>query len=185
MTDKSQLRRQMRQIRQAEHHANGDAAAESLAQHLIRSDIFKPSSRIGVYIAIGSEISLDPAIMTWRARGMHLFAPITRDDQPLRFAALENDIVAGPFGTWQPPNDARTIAPAELDVVLVPLLAFDDRGNRLGQGGGFYDRSFNADQKTPLRLGIGYAVQRILQIPTEAHDVTLHAVCTEQGWTSF
>ena len=78
---------------------------------------------------------------------------------------------------------------SQLDIVLLPLLAFDDRGNRLGMGGGYYDRLFasrlHRKTKQPLRVGLAFDCQQAERLPMQAWDVPLHAVVTESGWRFF
>lgn len=82
-------------------------------------------------------------------------------------------------GCPAPLTMAETVEP---DLVLTPLLAFDDFGRRLGQGGGHYDRTFAAMPKA-VRIGLAYAGQRTERLPVEAHDIPLHGVLTEVGYT--
>jgi 5-formyltetrahydrofolate cyclo-ligase len=86
----------------------------------------------------------------------------------------------GPFGTMHPAAKAPLAVP---DLVLVPLLAFDARGARLGAGGGFYDRTLAS--LSAQRIGVAYAAQEVSSIPTEPHDVLLDAVVTEMGFRRF
>ncbi len=98
-----------------------------------------------------------------------------RDD--LRALAARDDARPGLRGIPQP--DAREpIVPA---VLLTPLLGFDRRGRRLGQGGGFYDRWF-ADHPAAMRIGIAWSVQEVPALAAEAWDMPLHAIVTEQEW---
>jgi 5-formyltetrahydrofolate cyclo-ligase len=71
----------------------------------------------------------------------------------------------------------------EPDLIVTPLLAFDDFGGRLGQGGGYYDRTFAA-RADVMRIGFGYSGQRTEHLPMESHDVRLHGVLTEVGYTA-
>ena len=70
------------------------------------------------------------------------------------------------------------------DVILTPLLAFDAQGGRLGQGGGYYDRTFAA-RPDAVRIGFAYAGQLVDDLPVEAHDIRLHGVLTETGYRAF
>ena len=75
---------------------------------------------------------------------------------------------------------AETVDP---DLIVTPLLAFDDFGGRLGQGGGYYDRTFAA-RPDVIRVGLAFAGQRVDRLPTERHDIALHGVLTEVGYTA-
>jgi 5-formyltetrahydrofolate cyclo-ligase len=76
---------------------------------------------------------------------------------------------------------AGTVTP---DLIVTPLLAFDRRGGRLGQGGGYYDRTFAALPEA-VRIGFAYAGQQVDRLPIEAHDIRLHGVLTETGYRAF
>lgn len=84
------------------------------------------------------------------------------------------------YGIAQPVGGPRV---RRVDAVLIPLLAFDKSGQRLGQGGGHYDRALASKRayRRPLRIGYGYSMQELPHVPTDAHDVSLHAIVTETG----
>jgi 5-formyltetrahydrofolate cyclo-ligase len=95
-----------------------------------------------------------------------------------------DELVDNHHGIAEPRADAKIVAP---NVVLVPLLAFDRRGHRLGYGGGYYDRTLDAlrAEGKVLAVGIAYAGQEVAKIPREAHDHPLDAVLTEMGLRKF
>jgi 5-formyltetrahydrofolate cyclo-ligase len=124
------------------------------------------------------EIDIRPLLLRLSAAGYDLALPMT----PPPGAALTfrrwapgQALVAGRFGTVHPFGD-----PVTPDWFLVPLLAFDRAGRRLGYGGGYYDRTL-ALYPTAVRLGIGFAAQEMLSVPNDAHDVRLPRVATELG----
>jgi 5-formyltetrahydrofolate cyclo-ligase len=89
------------------------------------------------------------------------------------------------FGIAEPGNRGRVLT-AELDIVLVPLVGFDDAGNRLGMGGGFYDRHFGflrsrTHFRRPRLIGVAYEMQRLPKLPTDPWDIPLWAVVTDRG----
>ena len=99
-------------------------------------------------------------------------------DAAMTFAiwnGMDETLEAGPFGVPQPQVHAPTCEP---QIYFVPLLAFDDALNRLGQGGGHYDRYFGM-RPDGVRIGLGWSVQYVANIPTNAHDVPLDAVITQ------
>lgn len=88
-------------------------------------------------------------------------------------------LVTGPGGVLQPPADAVAVAPGELDVVLVPVVAFDDRCDRIGRGAGHYDRTFaGRGASSPLLVGLAHDEQRVDDVRPEAYDVALDHVVT-------
>ena len=126
----------------------------------------------------------DPALLLARMveMGASIAFPRVIKDQPLEFHLVPDGEVLEPgsFGIPEPLGHWPRAAP---DVLLVPLLAFDAKGHRLGYGGGFYDRTLAA-LKIPA-IGIAYAGQEADSIPHEAHDRTLDMVLTEQGIRRF
>lgn len=99
-----------------------------------------------------------------------------------RAFSFGDDLVEGPMKIMQPLGSAQEVSP---DILLVPLLAFDGRGFRLGYGGGYYDRAlaFLRAQKKVMAIGLAFAGQMVDQIPTEPHDAPLDAILTEEGLT--
>jgi 5-formyltetrahydrofolate cyclo-ligase len=82
------------------------------------------------------------------------------------------------------PAPLETAEPVTPDLILTPLLAFDVEGGRLGQGGGYYDRTFAA-LPDAIRIGVAYAGQAVERVPMQAHDVRLDGVLTEAGYRSI
>ncbi len=105
-------------------------------------------------------------------------------DEPLDFRLWTEDgtLVPAGFGTLAPPPDAPAAVP---DLVLLPLLGFDDSGTRLGYGGGFYDRTLAALPVRPRLVGLAFAAQHLAAIPRDQHDIPLDAVVTEDGVRMF
>jgi len=140
----------------------------------------KPGMVVATYHPIGSEA--DPALLAAAAaeRGCSLALPHVVDRAaPIRFLAWDPEVplVAGPFGLRQPEAASPELAP---DVILTPLVGFDRRLNRLGQGAGHYDRAF-ARYEAAWRVGVAWSVQEVPAIPADIWDVPLNAVITEEA----
>ena len=90
-------------------------------------------------------------------------------------------LIVHPFGMHEPPESAARVTP---DVLLIPLLAFDAKGTRLGYGGGFYDRTL-ASLATKRAIGIAYSGQEVAELPCHDHDHPLDSVVTENGVRHF
>lgn len=156
-------------------------AASRAADH---ADALPAAQIVALYRAMGSELDTDALAGTLEAAGRRLCLPVVvQRDAPMEFRAwspgepLEIDAAGGPA----PLPLADVIRP---DLILTPLLAFDDQGGRLGQGGGHYDRTFAA-QPDAIRIGFAYAGQRVERLALEPHDIRLHGVLTETGYTAF
>lgn len=180
MIDKRALRSEMRARRMALAKDGPDAAARA-AGHAHR---LPQVACVAVYHPIGSELRTAPLVEALIARCVNLCLPVTlAPDAPMIFRRwtpgdpLEADLagVPAPFPL------AGEVVP---DLIVAPLLAFDDQGRRLGQGGGHYDRTFAA-LPDAVRIGLAYAGQQVEALPFEPHDVALHGVLTETGYTAF
>jgi 5-formyltetrahydrofolate cyclo-ligase len=140
-----------------------------------------PGLIVASYVRTGGEA--DPALFEAAAlaAGCRLALPHVVDRAtPLRFLAWPGEaaLVTGPFGLRQPAADLPELAPA---IILTPLVGFDRRGARLGQGAAHYDRAFAA-HPAAWRVGIAWSVQEVDTLPTEPWDVPLHAIATEREW---
>lgn len=136
---------------------------------------------IASYVPVGGEADPAPLAAAAIARGWRLALPhVTTRAAPMRFLSCFPDapLVPGPFGLRQPESSAEPLSP---DIILTPLVAFDDRLARLGQGAGYYDRAFAA-LPDAVRLGIGWSIQRVPKVPVDPWDVPLHGVITDIGW---
>jgi 5-formyltetrahydrofolate cyclo-ligase len=162
-------------------------AAEELARHVLASGLIPPGAKVSHYLAIGSEMNPAPAMAALAARGqVGLLPVVVARGQPLLFRrwAAGDPLVPGPLGTRMPSQDAAIEEP---DVLLVPLLAFDAAGYRLGYGGGYYDRTLHALRAVRLvvAIGLAYAGQEVASLPRHAGDERLDAIATEQGVRMF
>lgn len=155
------------------------ALGAALAGHVLAEAPPPAGAVVAGFWPMGQEIDIRPLLQALEARGHPLVLPVTpRRGQPLAFrrwrfgAPLER----GPMGTRQP-GEGETVPP---DWLLVPLLAFDRAGRRLGYGGGYYDRTLAA-LPGATALGCGYAAQEMDVVPAGPMDARLARVATEQG----
>lgn len=189
-SEKARLRAQVRAARrQLKAQAQTDASFAVLA-HALTAELFFSGQHVAAYMAIGSELSLKPLLAVLLARGVFVYLPkvLTQkgEMQFLRYHG-EAHLESGKFGILAPVSKSDdAVAASELDVILLPLLAFDAQGYRLGQGGGYYDRYLHAlVSAKPLRVGVAFHFQAVKQLPTESFDQQLHAAITELGVIRF
>jgi 5-formyltetrahydrofolate cyclo-ligase len=153
-----------------------------LAHHL--TSLCASASVVGGYAPLGSEISPQVAMEEARAVGRIVaFPAFDNPAKPFKFRAGD-PLVAGPFGIMQP---RRSAPPVEPDLVLVPLIAIDGAGTRLGRGKGHYDRALIHLRTCGARLvGVGWPLQRISEaIPADAWDIPLDAFASPDGLELF
>ena len=146
---------------------------------------YKAATHIAAYIAILGEISLDPIISSGASDGKIFYLPVVRGDS-MAFAPWKSDIplLKKKFGLLEPDcSESDWIDPAELDLVLTPLVVFDQVCNRIGQGGGYYDRTFEFTRhtKSPLLVGVAHDCQREDSLCPQPWDIPLHKIVTEKS----
>jgi 5-formyltetrahydrofolate cyclo-ligase len=188
MTEREELRARLRAQRERLTPAERIAAAGGVAATLEQLPEFIVDARVAGYWAVGGELPLHVALAALTARGQTYHLPVLADGRTLRFAPWRQGIALQPnrYGIPEPQCDpAAVLAPATLDLVLVPLIAFDRRGHRLGTGGGFYDRSFAflngvTRPAQPVLVGIGYSFQEVPTLPEQAWDIQMDFVATER-----
>lgn len=182
------LRRQARAARRELSETERVAATHALCARLEALSVFATARHIGCYAAVASELSLQTAIEQALLRGQQIYLPHVEHTAPdMRFAHWSGQhkrLLTNRFGVPEPLVDAAELLPAQtLDVILLPLLAFDRAGGRLGSGAGYYDRAlaFRLESRAPpLLIGIGFACQEVAEIPLAEWDVPLDLVVTER-----
>jgi 5-formyltetrahydrofolate cyclo-ligase len=181
---KHELRAEMRRRRAQAAAAQPDAAAR-LALHWPAR--LRPAVVAG-YRPFREELDPTPLLEHLAAQGAALCLPVTPgrgEDGPLRFRRWRpgEALVCGAWGVEEPGPEAPEVRP---DVILVPLLAFDARGGRLGWGQGHFDRTLRSlrAKGRVLAIGIAYAAQQMDALPIEPHDEPLDGVLTETGYMS-
>jgi 5-formyltetrahydrofolate cyclo-ligase len=185
-TDKATMRRTYR-LRRDEYVQTLSDQDRSIAFSQVPTPLsayFRAGSTVAGYFAIGSEASPQTLLKAAHERGCNIALPhVTSRSAPMQFLRWRPDdpLVAGTFGLMQPEADAEPVSP---DVVLVPLVAFDSRLIRLGQGAGHYDRALSLlDQATAI--GIAWSVQHAPAIDADPWDVPMNAVLTEKSWITI
>lgn len=167
----------------AAREAGDPRAGLLLAGHVLERFAPPPGAVVAGYWPIGREIDPRPLMLALAGRGHALALPVTgRRGMPLTFRRFRfGDLLApGPFGTRQPGEGAVALSP---DFLLVPVVAFDAAGVRIGHGAGYYDATLAAlrGRGSVTALGCGYAAQRADRLPVAPHDQRLDAIATELG----
>lgn len=182
------LREQARSARRALDAQARQEASAAVATRVAAWPAFASARRIACYAAVASELSLQPLIDVLLARGHPVYLPHIEAHTPLmRFAPWSGDphrLKTNHFGIDEPMVDtAQLLRADDLDLILLPLLAFDRHGARLGSGAGFYDRALAFRLRhaaPPTLLGIGHACQEVAQIPRASWDVPLDFIATDR-----
>ncbi len=169
--------------------------SEQMCSLLTRQLFFKKSTRIAFYLSNDGEISLQKALYAALAQNKRCYLPVicSAANPQMRFALFNHrtTLIKKKFGIFEPLVTRRKhIAATSLDLVLMPLVAFDLAGNRLGMGGGFYDKTFGFLSrrkywKHPKLIGVAYDFQQIENLPGDVWDIPLDGVITNNAFINM
>ena len=194
--DLQQLRQQVRTRRRALPAAERQQAALTVAHRLDSWPVLTRALQIAAYWACDGELDPKPILQWAWAMDKQVLLPVLTGESahPLQFAPYRPSapLRRNRFGIPEPEvASTEWVQPVDLDLVLVPLVAFDMTGTRLGMGGGFYDRGFaflhsaHDPNQRPYLLGLGYEFQNCIGLIRQPWDIPLDAAVTEQGLYEF
>ncbi len=178
ISTKEQLRQKSKRIRASLSEDTQIQASLAICQHIANWDIFQEANVILTYMPMQNEVDLTPLLA--RHSYKKWVIPRVLPDNKMAFHLYDPaKLVLHSYGMWEPAPDCQVIPPEEVDLALVPGLAFDSQGWRLGFGGGFYDRFLCEYKGVPM--GIAYQSLFFDYVPYAAHDIPMRFVVTEDG----
>ena len=181
-TLRNQLRQQIRKTRANLTALQQQQAEDSITQQALALIEERNAQHIALYLSFDGEISTDKLIKILWAQGKQVYLPVLHPFNPNHLLFLrylpDTPMLKNKFGILEPKLNVQNVLPLdELDILFTPLVAFDKQGNRLGMGGGFYDRTLQHWQKSSfIPMGLAHQCQQVEQLPTEAWDVPLHQI---------
>jgi len=191
LSAKNDLRRHLRQQRRAVGTDARAQAAEQLAVQLLNTREFRASRNIACYLPNDGEIETEVVIEHIRRLHKRCYLPVlsrlTHDRLWFATYAPNAELVIDRLGILEPVVPTRALVRAQsLDLLLLPLVGFDDSGHRLGMGGGFYDRSLEflrhrRHWRKPHVIGLAYDFQKVSALPRDAWDIPLNAIVTDRS----
>lgn len=189
MFNRQQLCQQFKLQRQSLSYETQQVAAEQLTQPLIANHIFQSAKHIAAYMAFNGEISPALIIEIALQQNKTIYLPALADNDQLIFVRYHPDelLALNRYQIIEPIARADNIISAEkLDLVLMPLVAVDNSGNRLGMGKGYYDRTFAFLQHQqrptkPCLVGLAYEWQIVSDLSAENWDIKLDLIATNEG----
>ncbi len=163
---------------------------EVISDHVLSSPLFQNARRITAYLPFDGEFDPCSVVESAWQMGKEVYLPVLVNKQmQFVFYGPETVLVRHRFGMLEPEHRQHVCLPENLDLVLMPLVAFDVRGNRMGMGGGYYDRTFafcrQSARKKPRLLGVAYEVQKVPELEAASWDVPMDAVATEKDIYHF
>ena len=181
-TLRNQLRQQIRKTRANLTALQQQQAEDSITQQALALIEARNAQHIALYVSFDGEISTEKLIKTLWAQDKHVYLPVLHPFNPNHLLFLrylpDTPMLKNKFGIWEPKLNVQNVLPLdELDILFTPLVAFDKQGNRLGMGGGFYDRTLqNWRNSSFIPVGLAHQCQQVEQLPTEVWDVPLHQI---------
>jgi 5-formyltetrahydrofolate cyclo-ligase len=189
---RNRVRREVRAERRALGERERERRSHAVCRHFVRCGLLLRARRVACFWPNDGEADLTSLVQRlWRC-GLELYLPVIARPR-LWFAPFRPDtpLAENRFGIPEPSVTRRDACPLlALDVVLVPLVAFDERGQRVGMGGGYYDRTFahlrhRRSLTRPYLVGTGFEFQRRKRLPAQHWDVPLDAALTDRGLQRF
>jgi 5-formyltetrahydrofolate cyclo-ligase len=184
-------RRRLRELRLGLAPGDRAAAERAIRAALVRLGVFRRGAHVALYQPMAGEVDLRPCVALARVAGTRIYLPriVNRRRRRMLFAPWSTDDShrANAFGILEPASATGARPVIGLDVVVVPVVGFDGRGNRLGMGAGYYDRALRrrlgrgAAWRRPRLIGVAYACQQVPDIAVSPWDVPLDLVVTERG----
>ncbi len=182
MIDKAEIRKRVLQARNTMTAQEIAAGSLAIVKRLVDREEIRRASTLMVYLAFGSEVLTDGLILWGWGEGKRIVvprcSPATREMTACRIDGFD-ELERGHYGIREPKaGSIRPVPPEEIEAVIVPAVAFDRRGYRVGYGGGYYDR-FLPEARQAARIGAAFAGQIVPAVPVDPHDMTVDMIVTE------
>ncbi len=179
------LRREILAKRGAMTKAEVDSKSESIHKQLFMVKYFQEASTIMAYVDFRNEVTTEAIITQALALGKRVCIPVCSKEgcliTPSEVRHFPQDLQCGTWGILEPkPDCMRPVDPSEIDLVLVPGVAFDYRGNRLGYGAGYYDRFLQKTNPQAIFIALAFQLQVVDNAFPAPHDIPLHYILTEE-----
>jgi 5-formyltetrahydrofolate cyclo-ligase len=174
------LRNRMRAVREALPGSACEARSSEITTRLLSLVELERASTVLVFASIRNEVRTQRCMHAAWAAGKHVALPrVIEDELRLYAVAAETELVEGAFGVPEPPADAPRVEPGDVGFALVPALAVDPRGYRIGYGGGYYDKLI-PQLRNACTCAVAYDFQLISEVPELPHDVPVDLVVTDE-----
>lgn len=180
---KEEIRKEKIKLRGAFSQDEVGALSKRICERILESEEYKKAENLLIYNAVNGEVKLDAVAEAARSDGKTVAYPLCIDKGEMKALVpnAEKSFVKGAYGIMEPDeNYSVLMRPEELDLVICPLTAFDEKGRRLGMGGGYYDRYLPKCRKAFIAAA-AYELQKVEEVPVEDTDAAVDVVFTEDS----
>lgn len=190
MHHKNEIRQSIRAKRKALSIEQQHTAAEQICEHVLQLNRYRLSQHIAFYLSVEAELNPENLLLQAHQAGKQCYLPVlhTQKINTLIFLPYMpgDKLIPNRYGILEPVIHDKHMPAWQLDLVFMPLVAFDQKCNRLGMGKGYYDRTFeflhkNSRADKPYLVGLAYQMQQVDHLHAEAHDIPLNMIITEKG----
>ena len=178
MLTKAQIRSKILLRLKTQKEEDRSRKSKLITSKLLRNKVFKQAKIVMFYIAFGGEVNTEEMIREAKKIGKLVCVPVCRKDKETMYPAILEDrakLKKGPYGVLEPVAQTQ-VKPENLDLIIVPGLAFDKKGNRLGRGKGCYDRFLCSLSEKTSSIGLAFDFQILPLVPTTCYDVSVKKV---------
>lgn len=184
---KSDLRSEMRDRLAEMDEAFRHEASAAACSHLTGLEVFRHASLVMLYMPLAKEVDLTPAAIRCFQTGKTVCVPRVdwkrREIDPVEIRSFDDELMDIDEHGIRTPREGTPVLPTLIDLVVVPGLAFDPHGNRLGRGGGFYDRFLKRLRRSATTVGLAFDTQIIDEVPADDRDISVDIVVTDRRVT--
>lgn len=191
MPSRSEIRQAIRHKRRSLSNEQQSVAANKACEHFLSVTQLKAGDRVALYLTNDGELDTSPLIQALWNKGVELYLPRLHPFSSgnlifLRYQ-VDTPMVSNQYNILEPKLDIlQMIEPSQLSAIVTPLVAFDNQGNRMGMGGGYYDRALATRQNNqPLAIGYAHVCQQVDSLATEHWDIPLEMIITPERVFAF
>ena len=175
MMDKSEIRAEVRRRIKELSTEDRSLSATKIFTQIEQNSNFTQAECIALFASMKDEVSTEYAFKAWRAMGKRIVVPRVEGDIMRFYDYSPERMQTGAFGIEEPIGD-KEVSAEEIDLIIVPARAFTHSGERLGRGGGFYDKYMSLSGFRAYKIGIAYSIQIFDSLPCDAHDIKVNEV---------
>lgn len=179
--EKAEIRRNIKRLRMMLSDMEKEEAAAEVFAQLENTAAFMMADNILIYHSLPDELSTISFLRKWNGR-KHFFLPRVNGVNLDLLPYIESELQKGAYDIEEP-TGSNLADVKDVDLMIIPAVAFDRRGNRLGRGKGFYDQLLSTTKAT--KIGVGYEFQLMDELPAETHDVPMDMVITQYSFLKF